>query len=129
MKKLFLLIFLLIFVNGCYHLTPKSIIKNPESVIKECEKIEDVEMRTECFNKYAKDVSMISKDTSISICNNLASGYHKNKCLFNVFSTLEGNGKLDDGIEVCKHIEKEGFLEFCESRRNGGSIMVAPSLA
>ena len=128
MKKLFLIIIFLIFLSGCYHLTFKSIIKNPERVVKECNKFENLEVMRGCLMKFAKDVSLISKEASIEICNNLESGYGRNKCLFGIFSNLEANGRLEEGIEVCKYIEKEGFLEFCESRRNGESIMVAPPL-
>ena len=130
MKRLFLLFLIfLIFVSGCFQPSLRSIVKNPDRAINECNKYEDVEETKGCLMKFAKDVSLISKETSIIICNNLESGYGKNKCLFGVFSNLEASGRLDEGIEVCKHIEKEGFLEFCERRREGGSIMVAPSLA
>lgn len=129
MKRVFLLMLLLIFVSGCFHLSTKNIIKNPDRVVKECNKLGTADERNGCYMKFAKDVSLISEDTSIIICNNLDPGLDRNRCFFGVFSNLEGNGKLDDGIEVCKHIEKEGFLEFCEGRRSGGSIMVAPSLA
>ena len=128
MNKLFLLAVLLIFVSGCFQPSLRSVVKNPDKVVKECNKYQTDDEVKGCFMKFAKDVSLISKETSIIICNNLESGYGKNKCLFVVFSNLEANGRLDDGIEVCKKIDKEGFSEFCESRRNGGSIMVAPSL-
>jgi len=129
MKKLFLLLFLLIFISGCFQPSIRNIINNPDKAVKECNKYKTDEEIKGCFVKYAKDTSLISKETSIIICNNLKPGYEKNKCLFDVFTTLESNDRLDEGIEVCKEIDKKGFLEFCESRRNGGSIMVAPSLA
>ena len=129
MNKLFLLAVLLIFVSGCFQPSLRSIVKNPDKAVKECNKYQTDDEINGCFMRFAKDVSLISKDTSITICDNLEPGYGKNKCLFGVFSNLEASGRLDEGIEVCKHIEKEGFLEFCEKRREGGSIMVAPSLA
>ena len=128
MKKLFFVILLLIFVSGCFQPSLMGIVKNPDKAVKECSKYEDVDEMRGCLMKFAKDVSLISKEASISICNNLETGYGRNKCLFGVFSNLEGNGRLEEGIEVCRKIEKEGFLEFCESRRAGGSIMVAPPL-
>ena len=128
MKKLYFLLIFLIFISGCFQPSLKSIVKNPEKAVKECNKYEDVDESRGCLMKFAKDVSLISKETSITICNNLENGYSRNKCLFGVFSNLEGNGRLEDGIKVCKEIDKEGFLEFCESRRAGGSITVAPSL-
>jgi len=110
MKKLAILLSFLIFVSGCLHfLTPEDIIKNPDRVAKECNKVEG-EDRTNCFNTFAKEVSIISHDTSITICNNLDKGYDQNKCLFNVFSNLEGKDMLEEGIEVCEHIEKRRIL-------------------
>ena len=129
MKKLFFLLVFLIFISGCFQPSLRSVVKNPDKVVKECNKYPAADEVSGCFMKFAKDVSLISKETSIIICNNLESGYGRNKCLFEVFSNLEANGRLDEGIEVCKEIGKEGFLEFCESRRSGGSIVVAPSLA
>ena len=129
MKRLYLLLVFLIFVSGCFQPSLRSIVKNPDKAVKECNKYENVEEMGGCLMKFAKDVSLISKETSVTICNNLENGYSRNKCLFGVFSTLERNGRLEEGIEVCKKIEKEGFLEFCESRIKGGAIAVAPSLA
>jgi len=129
MKKLFLLLIILIFISGCFQPSIKSIVKNPDKAVKECNKYKTDEEIKGCFMKFAKDASLISKETSVKICNNLELGYERNKCLFGVFRNLESNDRLEDGIEVCKEIDKEGFLEFCEGRRNGGSIMVAPSLA
>lgn len=129
MTKLIFLLILLVLINGCSHLSLNKIIKNPEKVVKDCDKFESAEEKNGCFMKFAKDISLVSSDTSVIVCDNLDSVLDKNRCLFGVFSTLEESGKLEDGIGVCKHIEKEGFLEFCESRRNGGSITVAPSLA
>lgn len=83
--------------------------------------------RENCFNEYAKLVSSASKEISINLCNNLED-YSRNKCLFDVSNELESSNKLDDAIGVCKLIEKEGFPEWCESRRNKESISVAPQL-
>ena len=123
------MVLVLIFISGCFQPSLRSIVKNPDKAVKECNKYENVEEMRGCLMKFAKDVSLISKETSITICNNLENGYGRNKCLFGVFSNLERNDRLEEGIVVCKQIEKEGFLEFCESRRKGGSITVAPPLA
>ena len=123
MKKLIFL-FLLIFISGC-GLTTEKIANNPDIINKECDKSEN---RNYCYSEYAKKVSLISGDAILEICNNLDSGYSKNKCLFDAFVVLEANNRLNEGIEICKYIEKNGFLEWCESRKSGSSIGVAPSL-
>ncbi len=126
MKKIFLFLAILILLNGC-KLTPEKIAKNPELAVKDCNNFEDINQRDNCFNEYAKLVSPASKETAISLCNNLED-YQKNKCLFDVSNELESSNRLDDSIEVCKLIDKPGFLEWCKSRRNKESISVAPPL-
>ncbi len=125
MKKL-LILFLLIFISGCA-LTPERISKNPELALKECNKLEDLNEKTECINTYAQSVAPVSKEASIELCTKLEA-YSRNKCFFDVSNELEKANKLEDAIEVCKLIEKEGFSEWCELRRNKESISVAPSL-
>lgn len=126
MKKILLFLAILILLNGC-KLTPEKIAKNPELAVNDCNNLKDTNQKENCFNEYAKLVSSASKETSINLCNNLE-GYSRNKCFFDVSNELEKANKLDDSIQVCKLIEKEGFSEWCESRRNKESISVAPPL-
>ncbi len=123
-KSLFLIF--LIFVSGCA-LTPERIVKNPDKVIEECSKVENQENEV-CITKYATEVSLLSKDTGVNLCNKIASNSLKNKCLFEIFSIYEKSGKLEEGIKVCKSIDVAGFPEWCETRRSGESIAVSPPI-
>ena len=125
MIKIAILI-VLIFISGCV-LTPEKIAKNPDLALKECNKLESLNEKTNCINTYAQSVAPLSKETAVTLCKNLED-YPKNKCFFDVSNVLESSDKLDDAIVVCKLIGKEGFSEWCESRRNKESISVAPPL-
>lgn len=127
MKIKSLLLIFLIFISGCA-LTPERIVKNPEKVIEECSKIENQENEI-CITKYATEVSLLSKDTGVDLCQKIASNSLKNKCLFEIFSIYEKSGRLEEAIEVCKNIDVAEFSEWCETRRSGESIAVSPSLA
>ena len=121
-----LLLIFLIFISGCA-LTPERIVKNPDKIIEICSKIENQE-NDACITKYASEVSLLSKETGINLCNKIASNSLKNKCLFKIFSVYEKSGRLEEGIEVCKNIDIVGFPEWCETRRSVESIAVSPPI-
>lgn len=125
-KKYFLVLVLLILINGC-KLTQEEIINNPELIEEKCSKLKAIEDKNNCFTEYGKIVANNNSEVSIKFCNNLEDTA-RNKCLFNVFSILETNNKIEEAIDVCKNIDKEGFSEWCETRRDRNSIVIAPSL-
>lgn len=123
------ILFTIVFVSGCSKLTPEDIVADPEKFIEKCNKMEEASDREGCLNNYAKIVSLTSERTGVRLCTNLESGFPRNKCIFEVYRELETAGRVDEAVNVCKDIDKEGFLEWCESRRSGDSIAIAPSLA
>ena len=128
-KKYFLtlvILALLILINSCT-LTLEEILNNPKIVEEKCDKLKAIEDKNNCFTKYAELVANDDSNISINFCNNL-NGADRNKCIFNVFSILETNNKIEEAINVCKNIDQEGFFEWCESRRDRDSIVIAPSL-
>lgn len=127
MKLRIILLVLIIFLSGCA-LTPEKIVNNPAKVVEKCDKFEDLSERNNCLSGYAKSISLISGKTGVGLCTNLEPGFPRNKCIFDIFVELEKADKIDEAISVCKDIDKEGFSEWCESRRSRDSIAVAPSL-
>ena len=128
MKKPLMPLILIIFLSGCA-LTPEKIVKNPQKAIENCNKIENMDERNECFSSIALNAGILSKGTGVMLCTQIESNYQRNKCLFDMFTELEKNNRIEEAIDVCKQINKEGYSEWCESRRNRDSISVAPSLA
>ncbi|MFH1210225.1 MAG: hypothetical protein V1663_05575 [archaeon] len=126
MVYLFLFLFLLVFINGC-QLSTDDILNNPYVVEEKCDKIKDDLDKSVCFQNYAEMVARNNSNMSVNFCDNLE-GVKRDKCLFEIFLILESSNRIDEAIDVCKSIKKEGFTEWCETRRNMSSITIAPSL-
>ena len=125
MLKILIFSLFFLFILGC-KLTTEKIIADPSLVERDCNKIKDIESKNSCFFNYAEMLASIDSSVSLEICEK--DGVNRNKCIFNVFLNLEKNGKIEEAIKVCKTIEKDGFNEWCDSRKGRESIKVAPPL-
>lgn len=54
MKKFYFMVLVLIFISGCFQPSLRSIVKNPDKAVKECNKYENVDEVRGCLMKFAK---------------------------------------------------------------------------